>query len=813
MKQFYNKILFLVFFVQLSIAAQVFNWEWQNPLPTGADQNDAIILSSNKFMLFGNGSAVTVSADAGNTWTISYIDSLARDINAAVFTDQNTGYIVGNSGLIMKTTDGGNSWAYQTSGIEAYFMDVDFINANVGYIVGNAGNILKTTNGGETWIPSLLGSTTIYKVHYVTESLIFLGSASATTGRLLRSTNGGTTWDDISANITGLDGTVRGIHFIDSNTGWISNSTGKIYKTTDGGTTGAINYNIGSTTAAIYEVKFIDADNGYAVTTAGRVIKTTNGGTNWGLTQTSATGNLFSLGILGINSDDVTPLLAGGDFGTIVLSLDDGVTWQTISSSVTTQILYRVSFPTETTGYAVGGSITSGNSFGDVLKTTNGGETWTKLAFNPGYRIYSVFFLNENTGFIGVQGPTGVYKTTDGGANWTQLNTSTGVASNSIYDIKFYNENLGFAMYSNGEVARTTNGGVNWVPVSANWGAAAGYEIFLADSQTIYLCGGGNRISKSTNAGLSFSQLGSLGTIILYSMHFFDAAHGFIAGSGGKLYKTENGLSFTEIQLPTTATFQSIRFATDNIGWLGGTSGVLYYTLDGGNNWIPSHISIGSTQTIRDMRLAGSRLWLVGTDGLIIRGYADPVIPVELTAFTANVIGSSVFLNWSTATETNNYGFEIERQLTAGSWETIGFVSGYGTTTEPKSYSFKDDLTHNLSLTQSYRLKQIDYDGSITYSQEIEIDVKLPNVFELEQNYPNPFNPNTTIRYQIRQDGFVTLKIYDILGIEVAVLVNEETPQGIYNVQFTTNNLSSGVYFYQLKAGEFIQTKKMIYLK
>jgi hypothetical protein len=207
-------------------------------------------------------------------------------------------------------------------------------------------------------------------------------------------------------------------------------------------------------------------------------------------------------------------------------------------------------------------------------------------------------------------------------------------------------------------------------------------------------------------------------------------------------------------------------------------------------------------------------------------------IPVELISFTCEVDEDVVNLFWQTATETNNQGFEIERSQKSNvksqtEWERIGFVPGYGTTTEPKSYSFVDDLSLTLShtLTLSYRLKQIDYDGSYEYSQEIEAEVNIPLVFSLEQNYPNPFNPNTTIRYtipnvianEVKQSQMVTLKVYDILGNEIAALVNEEQPAGKYEVEFSTSsgirNLTSGIYFYQLKAGEFMETKKMLLLK
>jgi photosystem II stability/assembly factor-like uncharacterized protein len=830
-----NFLFYLFVLTSLSITAytQEFNWKWQNPTPSGADQNDAVILSSSKFILFGNGSAVTISTDAGSTWSVTHIDPQARDIQAVRFVDQNIGYVVGSGGLVMKTTDGGDNWVAQTSGVTVTLFDVDFINANVGFAVGTAGNILKTTDGGNNWSVSNYGTTTIYKIQFVNDNLIYMGSASTSTGILLRSTNSGTSWDNITSNITGLNGTVRGLFFLNENTGWISNSTGKIYKTTDGGNSGGIVYDIGSTTTAIYSIKFVNANLGYAVTTAGRVLQSTNGGTNWVLTQTAATANLFSLALLGVNSEDATPALVGGDVGTIILSLDDGTSWQLKSSSVTNNILQRVSFPSEFVGFAVGGSIASGNSYGDILKTTNAGEVWTKLPLDPGYRAYSVFFLNENVGYVGSVGPNGIYKTTNGGDNWTQLNTGTGVASSNIYDIKFYDDNLGFAMYSSGQVARTSDGGNSWESISAGWGNAAGYEIFIVNSSVIYLCGGGNRVSKSTNGGLSFSQITSLGTVALYSMHFFDANNGFISGSSGKLYKTTNGGgSFTEIQMPTSTTLYSIRFVDDDYGYVGGEGGVFYYTTDGGDNWTNNQLYLGNSQSIRDIRFKGPNLWLVGTDGLIMKG-TELSIPVELTSFTASVVDNSVILNWQTATETNNSGFEIQRLQdykieklsewipSEQNWETIGFVPGFGTTTEIRSYSYTD--AGLSSGTYLYRIKQIDYDGSYEYSNVVEVNVGVPEKFSLEQNYPNPFNPTTKIKFTIQQTdnpllggargGFVTLKVYDILGTEITTLINEEKPAGNYEVEFDARGLSSGTYFYKLITGNFVSVKKMLLMK
>ncbi len=188
----------------------------------------------------------------------------------------------------------------------------------------------------------------------------------------------------------------------------------------------------------------------------------------------------------------------------------------------------------------------------------------------------------------------------------------------------------------------------------------------------------------------------------------------------------------------------------------------------------------------------------------------DVIVPVELTSFSAVSEKNDVLLTWNTATEVNNQGFEIQRK-TAGEFERVGFVQGKGTTTEVQNYLFRDkDL---LSGNYTYRLKQMDFDGSFAYSDEVEIEIDQPSVFYLGQNYPNPFNPSTNIKYSIPADGNVTLKVYDILGKEVSTLVNEFQQAGTFDVVFEGSSLASGVYYYQLTSGELTSTKKLMLTK
>lgn len=193
-------------------------------------------------------------------------------------------------------------------------------------------------------------------------------------------------------------------------------------------------------------------------------------------------------------------------------------------------------------------------------------------------------------------------------------------------------------------------------------------------------------------------------------------------------------------------------------------------------------------------------------------------LPVELISFNASYIQEGILLEWKTASELNNKGFIIERTtfstMPSGEFESIGFIEGMGTTTSENYYSFLD-----INYQQGraiYRLKQIDYDGSYQYSNEIEVHSQSPVEYKLSQNYPNPFNPVTNLSFIIGSSSpvtFVALKIYDVLGNEIATLINEEKENGVYEVTFNAENISSGIYLAVLKAGDFLQGIKMTFIK
>jgi hypothetical protein len=199
------------------------------------------------------------------------------------------------------------------------------------------------------------------------------------------------------------------------------------------------------------------------------------------------------------------------------------------------------------------------------------------------------------------------------------------------------------------------------------------------------------------------------------------------------------------------------------------------------------------------------------------------IVPVEISSFTAEDVEGEVVLKWQAATETNNQGFEVERTSPRPSpyqgeggeagrgWTKISFVEGRGTTTELTEYSYKDKITNPGKYV--YRLKQIDFDGTISYSDEVEINVTGPKEFTLYQNYPNPFNPTTIIKFALPVDSRVKINVYNALGQLVETLVDREMESGYHEVNFDASRYSSGVYLYRLQTDNYLSVKKMVILK
>jgi len=192
--------------------------------------------------------------------------------------------------------------------------------------------------------------------------------------------------------------------------------------------------------------------------------------------------------------------------------------------------------------------------------------------------------------------------------------------------------------------------------------------------------------------------------------------------------------------------------------------------------------------------------------------YSTP-LPVELSTFNAKYDEKGkVDLNWVTKTEVNNYGFNVERRINEGEWNSITFIEGHGNSNSPKEYSYTDnDLSAGGSKFQ-YRLKQVDSDGKFEYSDIVEVEV-MPTKFELSQNYPNPFNPSTTIRFSLPKETRLKINIYNMLGELVETLAEGNYEAGYHKVTFNASSLPSGAYVYRIESPDFVQVRKMVLIK
>ena len=494
-------------------------------------------------------------------------------------------------------------------------------------------------------------------------------------------------------------------------------------------------------------------------------------------------------------------------------------------NSGTTKNLHAVHFVDANNGWAVGDS-------GTMLTTTDLGNSWTIQPSGTNQTLYDIQFVDDNYGWaVGDNGT--IIKTTNVGVSWFQ---QMGDSTFSLGAVHFINENIGWVIGSSGTILKTTNGGISWI----NQLAPADYpfkDVHFIDESTGFIAaayywgeGCDGLILKTTNGGETWSEQpvqDSTEWNAWNSISFSDNQNGILVGtrcetmSGwGDIFRTTDGGTSWVLAFENefySFFFTSTASSDSNYFWVSGfdfyRGNVILFSSDNGLNWASQIDSGLYYNSLNDICFINSTTgWAVGDNGFILHT-TNSGVPIVLTSFTATSNSNEVILNWSTATETNNRGFEILRftQNDNSGWQTIGFVPGFGTTTKPKSYRYTDSKVSTEKYT--YRLKQIDFDGSYEYSMEVEVEVSVPLKFSLEQNYPNPFNPNTQISYQLPVNCGVKLKVLDILGSEVAVLVNEYKIVGKYDVEFNASSLSSGVYFYQLKAGNYIDTKKMMLIK
>lgn len=458
----------------------------------------------------------------------------------------------------------------------------------------------------------------------------------------------------------------------------------------------------------------------------------------------------------------------------------------------------------------------SGSS-GVIFKTIDAGANWVLQSSGTGADLNDGFFLSATTGWVVGQNGL-IMKTVDGGNTWNTQASGTTAALKFVF---FKDAQHGWAGGENGTIARTTNGGTIWhlQPSPTNATITSGFFPTLLEN---YLTCDNGVMLRSVDGGVNWQPQFMNYPYNLRSVFFLSSAMGWAVGANGLLKKTHDGGTVWYIHdVGTTQQLNAVFFVNADTGWIAGDGGLIKMSTNGGQSWFTQ--ASGTTNNLRSLYFCNSHHgYAAGDNNTILEYSLIHAVPVQLANFTAAVVANStVRLNWTTISEINNYGFEVERapEVPQGFVTLPGsFIPGHGTTNEPRHYTYTDNAAPNGRLY--YRLKQMDLDGTVHYTDPVSVDVLTgvgegshPVAYVLKQNYPNPFNPSTTIEFEIPASGFVTLNLYDILGREVSSLAGEYMSAGRYAKNFSAAGLASGVYWYKLTAGSFSETKKLILSK
>ncbi len=461
-----------------------------------------------------------------------------------------------------------------------------------------------------------------------------------------------------------------------------------------------------------------------------------------------------------------------------------------------------------------------GSNAGKTYRTTDGGETWNGFSTNSNKDVVSIYFINPDTGWCvsstySSSGEGDIYKSTDGGVSWEEKFSFTTI----LESIFFISEDIGWAVgtayFIGGQCLKSMDGGDTWVVSYFFEHPIRPKDVYFLNESTGFIVGGENpgRIFKTLSGGFSWieTQIGGH----FQDVSFSDNQHGISVGWGLSVKTDDGGETWEEFYSGDYVSKYGVANYFPKF-WIVEVTKVLNSS-DNGEKWFPQYHSGGIV--MRDICFVNDSIgWIAGYDGLVLKtingGHpilGEPKIPVLLFPEFNSIQTIPVSFGWE---ELEYSAYEL--QVAADSL----FIDPVIDIRQISTYY----TTHNLNTHSKYywRMRSETINGYSEWSPAwFFFTGEISNVnesgvlyeFKLTQNYPNPFNPSTTIKYQIPELSYVTLKVYDVLGNQVATIANGEKLAGSYEASFNAKRLSSGIYFYRLQAGSFVETKKMLLIK
>lgn len=600
-------LLLSLLLLTISVQLQAQNWEWQYGAPNSFFNPASVkAFDENTIVAITAPGEFIKTTDGGNSWSVKKISAPhtvtwpTNSQNLLYFYDINNGWISGSHGEILHTTDGGLTWETQHTGVMTSITSIEFFDASTGFAStgdGNEGALLKTTDGGATWtkLPIPTAASKFYGVDFTDANTGYLIGAS--THKVLKTTDGGLSWKKMADPNPGL-GSLSYIQFIDEHTGFVgAQFHGSIYKTSDGGKTWS--QESVAVLGSLQSFYFLDGSTGYASDDLGNVAKTTDGGQTWTLNSTPA-GNTINkiqfidssvgfasgfmiqkttdggltwsilgdekLNLTAVHPVDSSVIYAAGTNGKIIKSADGGVSW-THQESNTTEKLNSIFFANDTLGWVAGEN-------GQLLKTTDGGNTWQTKTTGTSAPLYSIDFLDPDNGWV-VGDLGNVLVTIDGGETWNPQSIGS---LDSLRSVSFTDANNGWAVGVRGKIYKYD--GAAWSPQTS--GVATDLNaVHFVNSTTGYTGGRNYVILKTTDGGNTwtaqntnaYSYLG----VHIRSIHFADENHGFAVAGGHTLRTTDGGISWIK-QAITGNSAVSVRFADANNAWMAGNQGIMKFS-------------------------------------------------------------------------------------------------------------------------------------------------------------------------------------------------------------------------------------------
>jgi photosystem II stability/assembly factor-like uncharacterized protein/subtilisin-like proprotein convertase family protein len=848
--------LFLFHFIA---AAQQYGWQWQNPYLQGNDLNSIVMNGSIGWAVGAMGS-VMKTANSGFDWEM--VDLGTSENFNCIYLDgvSGNGWIVGNNGIVFYTDDGGDTWVKQRSGTSEILYSVTAIQGDCPWICGND-VILKSHDHGENWE----WVNCIYQSHFFSIDLKDCDEAwvSGQQGLVISTIDEGATWQ---SHTSGTTNNLYSIDIVVNGDYRACGYAGTIVRSSDGGDTWVKEHE--KTFLYLYNVdtKGIGGP-AYAVGGDGTILETLDGGTTW--TQRES-------GVFTYLNDVCFQALMHGVYATgwygIILRKEEaaGAEFEIMNESPI-HFMQGIDFINALTGWAVGGKeIDDETVEGVILHTSNGGDTWEvqKILQDP---LVSVDFINENEGWaVGNNGA--IMHTVNGGVTWT---TQTSPMNGLLTSVFFIDEDNGWIVSRDnwGEICHTTNGGSTWA-LQAEPSQNPLNDIFFINPDKGWAVGMDSTIMRTNDGGQTWLKctLHVANNPYLRAVQFIDELKGWAVGTDGFILMSDDGgVNWHEIHTEFYDLLQSVCFTDPLNGWASGTNGMILRTIDGGYTWfkqysgmeryitaicfvdplngwiageggaikrttnggfwnepgvfqnklldkpIPDNSETKDTITVEVLQFRESGYELTGLELMLDSIMHTRISDLEISLTHDNV--TATFVSHVTDPGANFLWLRLKdnatKQITDG---TAPFSGNYKPYTPLNAF---DGLDPDGEWILTVFDNQSGHTGTLKAWGIMPLFEKRVSIGEpvgresgqkihLSQNMPNPFSRKTRIEWNSEINGMTTLKIYNIHGQEILTLMNKFLPEGKYSVGFDGSQLSPGVYYYSLQVGQYRLTKKCI---